>query len=240
MKPAAAKFVPTLLGLVVAAALLALLALTRLLVSSEEPPDYELREIETTVLPEPPPPPPEEPPPEAPPPPPALTDVREIPDPTRVPVPEAELPMDLETPVDPFFTDLAPAPLPEPPQPAAKPSRPSPPAPSRPSKPAAPPVPVAKSHYGVGELDGKPRLLRHGSAAFPPKLARRGVDRGTVVLEVELDERGRVKIRRVVSATHSELIAPARRVAASASFTAPTRNGRAVKSIMRWPITIRR
>jgi TonB family protein len=134
----------------------------------------------------------------------------------------------------------APPRLVEPPQPAAKPSRPSPPAPSRPSKPASPPAPVAKSHYGVGELDGKPRLLRHGSATFPPKLARRGVERGTVVLEVELDERGRVKIRRVVSATHSELIAPARRVAASASFTAPTRNGRAVKSIMRWPITIRR
>lgn len=239
MKLAPAKFAPTLLGLVVAAALLALLGLTRLLVSSEEPPDYELREIETTVLPEPPPPPPEEPPPEAPPPPPALTDVSEIPDPTRVPMPKAELPMDLETPVDPFFTDLAPAPLPEPPQPAAKPSRPAPPAPSRPSRPE-PPAPVEKSHYGVGELDGKPRLLRHGSAAFPSKLARRGVDRGTVVLEVELDERGRVKIRRVISSTHPELVAPARRVAASASFTPPTRNGKAVKSIMRWPITIRR
>lgn len=232
------KHASTILGLVVAAALLALLALTRLLVSSEEPPEYELREVETTVLPEPPPPPPEDPPPDVPPPPPSLTDVSEIPDPARVPVPKAELPMDLETPVDPFFTDLAPAPMPEPPKPATEPSRPSRPAPARPDP--APPRPVERSHYGVGELDGKPGLLRHGSAAFPAELARRGVDRGTVVLEVELDERGRVSVRRVVSATHTELIAPARRVAASASFTPPTRNGKAVKSIMRWPITIRR
>ena len=39
---------------------------------------------------------------------------------------------------------------------------------------------------------------------------------------------------------HSDLVTPARRVAASASFTPPTRNGQRVKAIMKWPITLRK
>lgn len=223
-----------------AAALLALLGLTRLLVPSGQPAEYEIREVEISAMPEPPPPPPEDPPPEAPPPPPSLTSVSDVPDPTRVPVPKADMPMDLETPVDPFFTDVEPAPLPPEPVVRESPPEKSEPAPTRPSRPSPPPQPARKSHYSVGELDGKPRLLRHGSARFPSSLARRGVTRGTVVLEVELNARGRVSVRRVVSATHSELVGPARRVASSASFTPPTRRGQRVKAVMRWPITIRK
>ena len=233
------KLPSAVVGIVVAGMLLAVLGLTRLLVPDGSMKELELREIEISALPEPPPPPPEEPPPDAPPPPPSLTEVSEVPDPTRVPVPKAEVPMDLTMPVDPFFTDVAPAPLPKPvvrrapPRPAARPT-------SRPKAVRPPPAPVAKSHYGVSELDGKPRLLRHGSAAFPSSLARKGVKSGTVTFEVELSTSGSVSIRRVVSSSHSELISPARRVASSARFTPPTRNGQRVKAVMRWPITIRK
>lgn len=221
-----------------AGVLLALLALTRLLVPQSGVVEFEVREIDITTLPEPPPPPPEEPPPDAPPPPPSLTSVTDLPDPTRVPIPKADIPPSLDTAVEPFFTDVAPSPLPQPvvrkapPRPKTEPVRkPSP-------KPA--PAPVTKSHYSVGELDGKPRLIRHGSAVFPSSLARRGVTQGTVVFEVELSERGRVSVRRVISASHRELVSPARRLASSASFTPPTRRGQRVKAIMRWPITIRK
>ena len=98
--------------------------------------------------------------------------------------------------------------------------------------------PSANSQYGISELDGTPRLLRHGSAAFPSSLARQGVSRGTVVFEVELSTSGSVIVRSVVSSTHPELVAPARRVASGARFTPPKRNGKAVKAIMRWPIII--
>ncbi len=152
-------------------------------------PELEIREIETVDIEPPPPPPPmEEPPPDAPPPPPALTQVSTLPDPSRVPIPQAQVPMDITAPVENFFTDLAPAPLPVAPEPvrtrpAPRPSTPSPkPAPAR--RPTPPPV--AKSHYSASELDGSPRLLRHGSASFPSALARRGVNRGTVTFEVEL------------------------------------------------------
>jgi protein TonB len=232
------KYLGVIVGIVAAGLLLALLALTRLLVPQGAVAELELREVEIASLPEPPPPPPEEPPPEAPPPPPSLTEVSEVPDPTRVAVPKAEVPMDLSMPVDPFFTDLAPAPLPQPvvrreaprPRPAARPA----------ARPVKPPAPATKAYYGIGEIDGKPRLLRHGSASFPSSLARRGVTRGTVVFEVEISRNGAVSVRRVVSASHPELVAPARRVAGSARFTAPTRRGQPVVARMKWPITIRK
>ena len=232
------RFAGIIVGTVMAGLLLALLGLSRLLVPKDRLPDLEMREVEVTALPEPPPPPPEEPPPEAPPPPPSLTQISDVPDPTRVPVPKADIPMDLETPVDSFFTDIEPAPLPKPVVRQAPP-KPRTTTPTRPT-PKPPPAPMAKSYYSVGELDGTPRLLRHGSAAFPSSLARRGVTQGTVVFEVQISERGSVSIRRTVSATHQELVSAARRVASSARFTAPTRQGRPVKAVMRWPITIRK
>lgn len=231
------NYLGTGIGLIMAAALLALLGLTRLLMPQVVEGEIEIREVEIAALPEPPPPPPEDPPPENPPPPPALAEISDVPDPTRVPLPKAEVPLDLETPVDTFFTDLEPVPLPQPVV-----SRPAPrvAAPKPTTRPRPAPPPVAKSHYSIGELDSKPRLLRHGSAVFPPSLAGRGVTSGTVNFEVELSATGRVTVRRVISSSHPELVEPARRVARSAAFTPPTRNGQRVKAIMRWPITIRK
>ncbi len=236
------NFRSTIIGISASALLLVLLGFARLFVVQTAVPDTEIREIETATLEPPPPPPPpiEEPPPDAPPPPPSLTDVSSLPDPTRVPIPQAQVPMDITAPVENFFTDLAPSPLPVAPEPAV---RASPrPAPRQVSKPAParrpPPPPIAKSHYNASELDGTPRLLRHGSASFPAALARKGVSRGTVVLEVELSTSGAVSVRKVISTTHPDLVAPARRVASGARFTPPKRNGQAVKAIMRWPIII--
>jgi TonB family protein len=232
------NFKSTIIGLAASALLLAVLGFARIFVVSADVPDLKIREIQTvTFEPPPPPPPPEDLPTDAPPPPPSLTNLSTLPDPSRVPVPQADVPMDITLPVENFHTDLAPAPLPV----AA-----TPPPVSHPKqffkkeqnyKPAPPP-PVAKSHYNTSELDGTPRLLRHGSATFPASLARQGVSRGTVVFEVELSTSGSVSVRRVVSSTHPDLVAPARRVAASARFTPPKRNGQAVKAIMRWPIII--
>ena len=217
-----------------------MLGFARLFVVQADVPDMEIREIETATLePPPPPPPPEEPPPDAPPPPPALANVSTLPDPTRVPIPQAQVPMDITAPTETFFTDLAPAPLPVAPQPAARsPRKSSEQFFKREENYRPPPPPVAKSHYNANELDGTPRLLRHGSASFPSTLARKGVSRGTVVFEVELSTSGAVSVRRVVSSTHPELVSPARRVASGARFTPPRKNGQPVKAIMRWPIVI--
>jgi TonB family protein len=62
--------------------------------------------------------------------------------------------------------------------------------------------------------------------------------RGTVVFEVELSTSGSVSVRSVISSTHQDLIAPARRVASTARFTPAKIDGHAVKAVMRWPIII--
>jgi len=228
------------IGLAAAALLLGVLGLARLMVVRVNIPDLDVREIDIATFEEPPPPPPpDEPPPDAPPPPPALMEVSQVPDPSRVPIPKAEVPMDITLPVETFFSDLPPAPLPEP---AVVRNKPAPVVRSRPEaqpKPVAPP-PITKSHYNVSELDGSPRLLRHGSATFPADLARKGVSQGTVVLEIELSTGGAVSVRRVVSSTHPELIATAKRVASASRFTPPTRRGQPVRAVMRWPITIKK
>ncbi len=141
--------------------------------------------------------------------------------------------MDITAPVENFFTDLAPAPLPVEPEKVTPRTQPPVKLPTKTTPP-----PVAKTHYNSNELDGIPRLLRHGSATFPSSLSDKGVKSGTVTFEVELSTTGSVSIRRVISSTHQELVEPARKVAASARFTAPKRNGQAVKAIMRWPIVI--
>ncbi len=233
------NFKSTVIGLAASAFLLAVLGFARIFVVSADVPDLTIREVQTVLFDPPPPPPPmEEQSPDAPPPPPTLTNLSTLPDPSRVPVPQADVPMDITLPVENFHADLAPAPL----------SIASNPMPAKHSQQffkreqnyrrTPPPPPIAKSHYSTSELDGTPRLLRHGSATFPSSLARQGVSRGTVVFEVELSTSGSVSVRRVVSSTHPELVAPARHVAASARFTPPKRNGEAVKAIMRWPIII--
>ncbi len=232
------NFKSTIIGLAASALLLAVLGFARIFVVSAKFPDLAIREIETVNFePPPPPPPPEEPPPDAPPPPPSLTNISTLPDPSRIPVPQADIPMDITLPVESFHADLAPAPLPISPE-AMRVDQSKQFFKKEQNYTPAPPPPVAKSHYSTSELDGTPRLLRHGSTTFPVSLARQGVSRGTVVFEVELSTSGSVSVRRVVSSTHPDLVAPARRVAASARFTPPKRNGEAVKAIMRWPIII--
>ncbi len=237
------NFKSTIIGIAASAILLAVLGIARLFTVDMKVPELEIREIETITFEPPPPPPPlEEPPPDAPPPPPALTEVSTLPDPSRMPIPQARIPMDISSPVENFFTDLAPAPLPTAPQPSPPKKR----AHSeqlfkkeqnyRPAPPKS--APVAKSHYQASELDGKPRVIRHGTTSFPSKLSRQGITRGTVILEVELSTSGGVSIRRVVSSSHPDLVSSARRVASGARFTPPRKNGQPVKAIMRWPIII--
>jgi len=94
--------------------------------------------------------------------------------------------------------------------------------------------------FGVGQLDGKPRLLHHPAAVFPAELVRQGATSGTVVLDVMLDEDGTVHVLGTISATSPALVAEAQRVAAGSSFTPPTHAGKRVKAHMKWPIVIRR
>lgn len=228
-----------ILGIAVTAVLLAVLVATRLMALTPVEHEFEIREVETVSLPEPPSPPAETLPAEKapPPPPPALLDLRSTPDVSQAELPVSHLRVDPRIDIDTFFADQPPAPLPvmEEPAPEQRPEvsiQSSP----KPRMEAAPPKP--KSEYSLGELDQQPRLLRNPSVVFPRSI--RDTDSGRVVVQVAILPSGSSQFISVVSSTHDELIPLARRIADGSRFTPPTRQGKAVKAIMTWPITIKK
>jgi outer membrane biosynthesis protein TonB len=238
----------SLIGLLSAAGVLAALAFPRLLFHlPAEPEMFDVREVELAAE-EPPPPPP--PPPAAsdsedagpPPPPLALTGLSDVPDPTMVALPSVDIPIPVDLPVDAFHLNTRPGLMASGNFGLGGPGNGSlggTPGGTGigPGKPGAPAGP-GKGSFRVSDLDGSPRLLHHPSVTFPARLAASGVRAGTVVLEVELSEVGRVSVRRVLSSSHAELVAPARYLAQGSRYTPPKMNGVAVRAVMRWPITI--
>lgn len=231
------------------ALLLAFLVLLRVAHSPSQP-DLELRLVEITpnrALPPPPPPPPPPPdPPGTPPPPPA-----------PVPLPKLDLRLDESVPalkasadplrsvtldlsmfeVDPRSSlSLA---RPQAAVPRSAPRISSPPAPRTASLAPAPRAePPQRSTYDASELDGTPRLRNHPSISFPPELLRQGIREGRVVLEVLISTSGSVSVLRVISSSHPLFTPKARSIAAGARFSTPTKNGRSVTAVYRWPIVI--
>lgn len=227
------------LGIAFTAVLLAVLVATRLMVLAPVEHEFEIREVETVSLPEPPSPPAETLPAEKtpPPPPPALLDLRAMPDVSQVALTVSHHRVDPRLVIDTFFTDELPEPLPviAEPVPEKKPEvsiKPS----SGPAMDTA--LPKPKSEYSLGELDQQPRLLRNPSVVFPRSI--RDADSGQVVVRVAILPSGRSEFVSVVSSTHDELIPLAQRIADGSRFTTPTRQGKAVKAVMTWPITIKK
>lgn len=244
--PAKASLLRGIAALLLTLLLLGFLVLLRVL-NAPAAPDQELRRVEVAperALPPPPPPPPAPPDtPDAPPPPPA-----------PVPLPRLELRLDdsvpaLKASVDPlqdvrldvsmFDLEVRSAPSlarPGPVAPRSSPKIASGPSPQVAALSTAPPM---RSTYDAGELDGTPRLRNHPSASFPAELLRQGIREGRVVLEVQISTSGSVSVRRVLSSNHPLFSEKARAIASGARFTTPTKNGRPVTAIYRWPIVIR-
>lgn len=217
-----------LIGLASTGLLVALLVLSRIL-GAPAPQTIELVEIETVVLEEPPPPP-------------NLSEPEDPEDPPPPPAPKIELPseiddlkapkialslsrLDLKTPIEPFHTDTAPAQIPviRQPKPTTQPT----PQTSQPAPPEVVRPPIRKAYYAPSELDSLPTAIRTGQFRWPSRA--RGT-RGSVRLEIEIDENGRVSVIRVLSTTDPALSLAATQVARGSRFTAPRKNGQKVKA----------
>ncbi|MGB2402162.1 MAG: energy transducer TonB [Akkermansiaceae bacterium] len=230
-------FKSIILGIAVTAALLAVLVATRLMVLSPVDREFEIREIEMVSLPEPPSPPEEQLPVEdsPPPPPPALEDLRPTVDMSQPIMLVSNQIIDPRLSIDTFFIDQPPAPLPvkvEVVRPKVAETT------IKPQPQAAPALSQPKSEYSLGELDQQPKLLRNPSVIFPRSI--KDASSGRVVVRVAILESGRSQFVSVISSTHDELVPLAKRIASGSRFTPPTRQGKAVKAIMTWPITIKK
>jgi hypothetical protein len=232
-------FKSILLGIAVTAVLLAVLVATRLMVLSPVEREFEIREIETVSLPEPPSPPEEQLPAEdsPPPPPPALEDLRPAVDMSQPIMLVSNRTVDPRLSVDTFFIDQPPAPLPIKVE-VVRPKVVETTIKSKPQPQVAPALSQPKSEYSLGELDQQPKLLRNPSVVFPRSI--KDASSGRVVVRVAILESGRSQFVSVISSTHDELVPLAKRIASGSRFTPPTRQGKAVKAIMTWPITIKK
>jgi len=92
------------------------------------------------------------------------------------------------------------------------------------------------SAFGLSELDEKPRLLTNLKVNFPKTLARRGITQVEVELDVLIDETGEVILRRIVHNQHPEMIAVIEQLLQKARFTAPKKDGIAVRASFTWPL----
>ncbi len=88
------------------------------------------------------------------------------------------------------------------------------------------------------DLAEAPRLINQPRFRFPSQLARRGVDEGKVIVEIDIKPNGRAELRRIISSTHPELIDAAREIVRSARFTKPEVDGRAQTVRGRFPLIL--
>ena len=189
----------------------------------------EERETAETPLPPPPPPEPEpptpepEPEPEPPPPEPEPESEPPPPEPEPPPPPEPEPP-----PPEPEPPPPEPEPLPPPPEPEPPPPEPEPPPPPEPE-----PAPRQ------ARIDAPPRQLKPIRPDYPKEARQRG-EEGDVVLELSIDERGRVAAAAVaLSSGHPELDAAALRAAKKARFVPAKSGSRPVAADARLTIEFR-
>lgn len=95
-----------------------------------------------------------------------------------------------------------------------------------------------KRIFTFEELEASPQITYVPQVHFPAHLKRSGLTRGTVEMMILIDERGHVRVERVISSTDPAFEALARSVAERSRFSVTKMNGQAVKVRGRWPLTI--
>ena len=92
--------------------------------------------------------------------------------------------------------------------------------------------------FNLAELDRKPRLLRKPSIKYPPFLKRKKIE-GDVKLLVLINERGSVKVLKVLSTSHPEFTEAATKAVERSRYEAPKKGGKAVRTKFLLPVPFR-
>jgi|AACY02.3.fsa_nt_gi protein TonB len=92
--------------------------------------------------------------------------------------------------------------------------------------------------FNLAELDRKPRLLRKPSIKYPSSLKRQKVE-GDVKLLVLINERGSVKVLKVLSSSHPEFTEAATKAVERSRYEAPKKGGQAVRTKFLLPVPFR-
>lgn len=229
-----------IIGVTFTTVLLLGLGLTRLMQIELEEEKWELTKLETVSLTPPPAPPMEEVAEvveeleAATPPPPAFEDLPSVMEVQTLAIPVAQVSVQLDQEVDLFseevvLAEIAPVVVVKPTSKAKL---------TKPSVGKTKPKPVTRSSISLGELDGKPRLIRTGKFRWPNSV-RDEVVRATVY--VELNAQGRIKLLSVKSLSAAKFRPTLRKFIRGCRFSAPKVNGKPVNNVRyNWPITLKK
>lgn len=89
--------------------------------------------------------------------------------------------------------------------------------------------------FELHQLDKRPVAINPRRPHYPPHLKRRGLD-GEVRLQVQIDEKGVLKVERLISSPHPDFGPPSVEAAEATSWTVPTYNGKPVKTQFVLPV----
>lgn len=89
---------------------------------------------------------------------------------------------------------------------------------------------------GLDELDAPPRLLTNLKMEYPTSLVRQGISSVALEVDVMIDETGQVFLRQILGSPPKQIIAPVKKIIERARFTAPYKDGVAVRASFIWPL----
>lgn len=92
--------------------------------------------------------------------------------------------------------------------------------------------------FNLNQLDSLPSLITRARIIMPDSLKRRGVKQVNLKLDVTIDANGKVSLNRIVENPYEELTKEVQRLIQRSKFTAPQKEGVAVKARFIWPIDI--
>ena len=94
--------------------------------------------------------------------------------------------------------------------------------------------------FGLGELDSVPVLLTQIKAIFPRSLARKGITKAKVALDVFIDEKGNITLINIKEMPYEELLNSINKIIRTSRFSVPTKNGQAVRARFIWPVEFKK
>lgn len=94
--------------------------------------------------------------------------------------------------------------------------------------------------FGLGELDSVPVLLTQIKAIFPRSLARKGITKAKVSLDVFIDEQGNVSLINITELPYEELLDAIDKIIRTSRFSVPTKNSQPVRARFIWPVEFKK
>lgn len=88
----------------------------------------------------------------------------------------------------------------------------------------------------LDQLDAPPRLLVDLKIDYPKALISQGVKQVALEVDVMIDETGRVFLRQIIGSPPQEIVEPIKKMINRARFSAPTKDGVAVRAAFIWPL----